>query len=219
MIVAPDVRGFAAFLEWPLTMRVTARAPSPAMHSDDGLRGAVSEEERTAYHEAGHALIAFVLRRRVCRLTIVPEGGATGTCLYGAFRGDVIADAARNRWTRFRLEREICLSLAGPVAESIRAHGRTHAAGARGDMVAAQNLAAVLARSESEMHAHVKWLWTRTRNVLHTPELWTLVCRVSDALLNAKTIRERELRTMLSDAPRVWRPLRATRDVHATAIL
>jgi ATP-dependent Zn protease len=44
------------------------------MHSHD--------EKATAYHEAGHAVVSFVLGRRVKRVSIEPMGDAAGYVEY-----------------------------------------------------------------------------------------------------------------------------------------
>ena len=79
--------------------------------------------ERVAYHEAGHAVAAIALRRAVKLVSIVPRGDTNGRTvkqkLPSTFRPGHDA-----RTSRF-VERDIMISLAGPVAqEKFQGHRR-----------------------------------------------------------------------------------------------
>jgi len=45
---------------------------------NDAGPGSRSERERTAYHEAGHAVVAFSLGSRIKMVTIKPDGHYLG---------------------------------------------------------------------------------------------------------------------------------------------
>ena len=66
-------------------------------------------DEVTAYHEAGHAVVALALGRPVHRVSVLPNRDRLGQCEVrkGAFR-------PTDDW----LEREILISLAGMAAEA-----------------------------------------------------------------------------------------------------
>lgn len=66
-------------------------------------------EEATAYHEAGHAVLALVLDRPVQRVSILPGRDYLGMCVFGkgVFRP-----------TEDWLEREILIALGGIAAEA-----------------------------------------------------------------------------------------------------
>src|SRR4051794_27174774 len=65
--------------------------------------------ELTAYHEAGHAVVALVLGRPVHAVSILPDHQHAGTCCFGK---------AVFRPTEDWLEREVLISLAGLAAEA-----------------------------------------------------------------------------------------------------
>ncbi len=65
--------------------------------------------ESTAYHEAGHAVIALVLGRSVQRVSVVPKLDTLGRCEF---------QKGRTRPSEDWLEREILISLAGLAAEA-----------------------------------------------------------------------------------------------------
>ena len=66
-------------------------------------------DDATAYHEAGHAVIALALGRPIRRVSILPDREHLGVCEFGkgAFRP-----------TEDWLEREILIALAGIAAEA-----------------------------------------------------------------------------------------------------
>ncbi len=68
-----------------------------------------THDELTAYHEAGHAVVALVLDRPVHRVSVLPNRERLGQCEFGkgVFRP-----------SEDSLEREILIALAGLAAES-----------------------------------------------------------------------------------------------------
>ena len=38
--------------------------------------------EKTAYHEAGHAVASYLRRRRILKVSIIPEDDSLGRCYY-----------------------------------------------------------------------------------------------------------------------------------------
>src|SRR6516225_6401066 len=63
----------------------------------------------TAYHEAGHAVVALALGRPIHRVSVLPDGHFLGLCQFGkgVFRPS-------EDW----LEREILIALGGIAAEA-----------------------------------------------------------------------------------------------------
>jgi ATP-dependent Zn protease len=68
-----------------------------------------NHDQATAYHEAGHAVVALILGRPVQRVSILPDRERLGVCEFGkgVFRPS-------EDW----LEREILIALAGIAAEA-----------------------------------------------------------------------------------------------------
>ena len=87
--------------------------------------------ESTAYHEAGHAVIALALGRTVQRLSILPKLESLGRCEF---------QKGRTRPSEDWLEREILISLAGLAAEA-RHTGEYAWAGSARDLQTVRRLA------------------------------------------------------------------------------
>src|SRR6185436_14159619 len=66
-------------------------------------------DESTAFHEAGHAVVALVLDRPVHRVSVLPNHERLGQCEFGKGRFKPSEDS---------LEREILIALAGLAAEA-----------------------------------------------------------------------------------------------------
>ena len=88
-------------------------------------------DEATAYHEAGHAVMALALGRPVACVSIVPGREFLGTCDFGK---------AVFRPSEDWLEREILIALAGAAAEARRTGEYAWDAAAR-DQTYAEGLA------------------------------------------------------------------------------
>lgn len=84
-----------------------------------------SEDDRTAYHEAGHAVVGFAMGGRIERIQLGGESDENlpesfGDCLINWGRGSSQCD--------WHTQRELMTILAGPVAEMIYIGERLHPA-------------------------------------------------------------------------------------------
>jgi len=86
----------------------------------------ISDEEKraTAYHEAGHALVAFMLPEAdpLHKVTIIPRGRALGVTMQ-------LPVDARHTYSREYLLATICVLMGGRVAEELRLNKLTTGAG------------------------------------------------------------------------------------------
>ena len=89
----------------------------------------------TAYHEAGHAVIAIITGRNVNKVSIIPGGNKLGVCKMSKGRKKASPDA---------LEAELLILLAGMAAEG-RKSGKYNMQGAAGDLRDAEKLALIRA--------------------------------------------------------------------------
>ena len=89
----------------------------------------------TAWHEAGHALVAAIVGRPIQKVTITPANLQTGGVRLGAVKFQKGRSKSTNDW----LEDEVLILLAGMVAES-KFTGQYCDDGARQDSRAGRNL-------------------------------------------------------------------------------
>ena len=70
------------------------------------------ERERIAYHESGHALLAYVLDQAdpLHKITIIPRGMALGVTM-------TLPEEDRHIMSRQQLEDSLCMRMGGRVAE------------------------------------------------------------------------------------------------------
>ena len=147
--------------------------------------------ERTAYHEAGHAVISEWLRIAVKRITIVadPEKGRLGhveNYAHPSFRPDIWDDTL----TRNRAEREIMSFFAGNAAEKVLT-GHNNWRGAERDTWAATELAHYVCGGDPEAYAYQRWLMIRTEKLVRWHPHWFAIEVLARALMEGNTINGR----------------------------
>lgn len=136
--------------------------------------------ESTAYHEAGHAVIAIVLGRSVQRVSILPKLQTLGRCEF---------QKGKPRPTEDWLEREILISLAGLAAEA-RHTGQYSWAGAEQDLQSVKRLA-VMRAGERQYERLQKRLLAKVEHMLDQPENWRAIQLIAAELLKSETISGR----------------------------
>lgn len=94
------------------------------------------QKEKTAYHEAGHAVVGMELPEcdPVYKATIIPRGGALGMVVS-------LPEIDRLNWHRSECEQKLAMTMAGKAAEIIK-YGADHVSnGPAGDIKQASGLA------------------------------------------------------------------------------
>lgn len=94
--------------------------------------------KRTAYHEAGHAVAAYLLNRDFKSVTIIREGETLGQCSLTK-SDDFHPDANEDEKTLAHLE-EYMITLHAGLASEYLATGRHNWAGAYSDLTIAAHL-------------------------------------------------------------------------------
>jgi ATP-dependent Zn protease len=139
------------------------------------------DEERTAFHEAGHAVAAHVLRRKIEFVTIAKGEGRAGLAR--------LSDIRPNQWTR--RERDIVVAFAGPFAE-IRKYGQAKAAGVDDDLQYIRSEIDLVARARNPIASaeDVERLRTELsqRGQALVDSHWTEIEAVAFALLKYETL-------------------------------
>ena len=143
-----------------------------------------SKLEATAYHEAGHAVIALTLGRAVERVTIVPNQGYLGACHM---------QKTRVKPTKDWLEDEILILLAGMVAES-RVTGQMYSAGASQDLRGVRRLVLMRTDGQKQVERLERRLLDKTEYLVNDDVHWAAIQTIARELLIHQTISGRAAR-------------------------
>ncbi len=94
------------------------------------------QKEKTAYHEAGHAIVGLTLPQcdPVYKATIIPRGGALGMVVS-------LPEIDRLNWHRSECEEKLAMTMAGKAAEIIKYGADNVSNGPAGDIQQASGLA------------------------------------------------------------------------------
>lgn len=135
----------------------------------------------TAYHEAGHAVVALALGRPVHRVSVRPSAERLGQCEFKKGRHQPTDD-----W----VEDEILISLAGMAAEA-RATGFYERGGAARDLRFARSL--MLQRSsERSLDRYERRMLAKVENLLSDDGHWKAVEQIAAELVAQATLSGRQ---------------------------
>jgi hypothetical protein len=169
-----------------------------------------SRLQRTAYHEAGHAVASYILHGRLISISIVPDIKDNTLGHFQAsvptFHPDENAPnlagylTAKGRTLRYQVETRIIILLAGPVAEKLFID-HANRKGASSDL---SNVASLLdyigTCDEKERIAYLNWLWHRTRVTLISEPYWEAVQTLAKELIKRRHIGERLARKIIKES-------------------
>ena len=148
-------------------------------------------DSSTAYHEAGHAVVAMVLDRPVHRVSVLPNRERLGQCEFGKGRFKPSEDS---------LEREILIALAGLAAEA-RHTGSYAMEEANRDLRYVRRL--VLQRkSERAAARYEERLLSKVEAILGDDATWRAVELIAAELLKCGVISGRAARHLFELAMR-----------------
>jgi len=148
-----------------------------------------TREERTAYHEAGHAVAGYLLHISFGYVTIIPDEdkGSLGYILYDGLGEDFQPDVDEPEEVRRKLEPRILCALAGEAAEH-RFSGTRNLPGASGDYLSVLNSVMYVCGSTNEADPYATWLYHRAQGMLRNRITWAQVKALATALLAQKHI-------------------------------
>jgi len=148
--------------------------------------------ETTAYHEAGHAVVALVLGRPVHAVSIRPDHQHAGTCCFGkpVFRP-----------TEDWLEREVLISLAGLAAEAAFT-GDYCWDGAARDLQYARGLLLQRGGNQRAADRLERRSLSKVEHILSRPANWRAVQKLAGELLRAGEISGRAARHFFEECQR-----------------
>lgn len=168
------------------------------MRKQEEPRKRPSQLQRLAYHEAGHAVAAYLVHRRFTEVSIIsdPDKNTLGHCST-AWVPTFAPDVDSSPKTRNQVEARIITSLGGPVAENLLT-GRTVSLERSSDIHDALNLSGYVCGDEKEESAYVNWLWECTRLLLGRH--WAAIQALAQELVKRRRIGERLARKTIREA-------------------
>jgi hypothetical protein len=153
------------------------------------------ERERTAYHEAGHAVMAHELGMKVTSVSIVKDDDTLGRMARRWERWMHEIDYNVTPYREAKVQRHIMVCYAGAAATKIQFnYGAWRGTGA--DTTTAVDLACCMTGKTEETEALLRWLWIRTCDQLARPLLWAEVEATAAALLAHHELTGQEFRDL-----------------------
>jgi ATP-dependent Zn protease len=148
-----------------------------------------SHDETTAYHEAGHAVLALALGRPVQCVSVLPDHEFLGTCEFGK---------AIFRPSEDWLEKEMLIALGGLAAEARHTGDYAHAAAAK-DLQYVRRLALQRA-GERRAERLERRLLAKAEHLLARDEHWRAVELIAAELMRCGEISGRAARHLFGRA-------------------
>jgi len=143
--------------------------------------------EATAYHEAGHAVVAFHLGKCIRRVTIVGGDDAAGMCYH--YRSKIRHDTDNSTRARLDAEKRAMINMAGILTQhtfsptSVRSHHGSW------DF---KNAIAIMSHhaGDDSLEVYLRLLEIWTRNIITTR--WPQIEAVANELLKWSTLTGKE---------------------------
>ena len=150
-----------------------------------------THDATTAYHEAGHAVVALALDRPVHKVSVLPGRDLLGQCQFGkgVFR-------PTDDW----LEREVLIALAGMAAEARHTGGYCRDGAAR-DLRYARRLALQRATPKT-LDRFERRMLAKVENLLADEGHWRAVELIAAELMKQGTISGRAARHLFEQGTR-----------------
>ena len=149
----------------------------------------------TAYHEAGHAVMAISLGRSIQKVTIQPGKSQRGQTQLG------VCEIQKGRFkpTKNMLEDDVLILFAGMVAEA-RSTGQYCHQGASQDIRAIERMLEDRARNESQMVKLQRRLLDKAEHILHDEGHSHAIELIARELIEKTTISGRAVRHFFDQA-------------------
>lgn len=156
-----------------------------------------SQQQRTAtaYHEAGHAVMALLVGRPVEKVTITPAKLQTGGSRLGACK----VQKGRTKASKDAIEDEVLILLAGMVAES-QFTKRYCTDGASQDLMAVRRLLSNRGPRERQLEKLTQRMLHKTEHVLSQDVNARTIAVIANLLMEKDTISGRAVRQLHEEA-------------------
>lgn len=173
----------------------TAPDSDPDATADAPSQQVLQQILATAYHEAGHAVMAWSLGRLIQKVTIAPGKSAFGASRLGVCE----LRKGRTKASKDQVEDEALILLAGMVAEA-RFTGRYCQQGARQDLLAMEKLLQNRVRNTAQLERLQRRLLEKTEHHLDDAAHAKAIELIARELLHKTTISGRAVRHLFEQA-------------------
>lgn len=167
------------------------------------LRTRWAREVLTAYHEAGHAVIAYERRVGFSAVSIRKDGESLGRVVPQLWK-DFDIENNRGLRARERLESVIFVALAGGAA-TWQLTGKRLAIGVWGDYPQAVHLAEKLHQADEVIEPYLNYMAVRAKSMMELPWTWAAVRALAQSLLKRKQLTKQSVRRIIREAHEFYR--------------
>ena len=177
------------------------------------MTGLKKYDRRTlaAYHEAGHAVVAYDQGVRVHGISIVPDEGRMGHIAIDTLLLNRLAPTFRfnkGAKNRFTMERHVMVLQGGHAAvhrlDPTKKEVAKTVNGEGSDQNIAMSLVEAFASGELEAEKYYQWLDARTEGIMANPMRWSQVQALAEALLVDEQLGARKVREIIGEAGEEW---------------
>ena len=157
-----------------------------------------AQRAATAYHEAGHAVVAYYLGQKIGRkgVTIVPDANFDGqVSLPVSSRGR--PDIERTGRMRLLAKKHAVVSLSGIEAQRRYRPSSVRNYHASQDYRNAADIIEYFCESSEELDPYLRLLHIRAKALIQSPAIWGSVERVAAALLERNRLTGADLRSLI----------------------
>jgi ATP-dependent Zn protease len=153
-----------------------------------------------AYHEAGHAVVAWHLGVAVKSVSIVSNEDFLERRRHGSVNQRKYPEPSGSLRSVARMQEQVMIFLAGLIAQSMFSPGSGRSSQAPADRDEAGDIASHLTSSDEEREALIGWLESRTRGILRLHS--DLVESLTKELLAKGSLQGVEVERLLRESSR-----------------
>ena len=166
------------------------------------MKKRIPKKVRTAYHEAGHAVMYCVVEKKFKKVSIKSDEDALGRVL--GYLSKMQPDIFWNCGARKKFEKDVMISMAGQAAECILVGRKNHAGYWRGgsapDFESILTALDYLAGGPEDYDPYFKLLWYMTLRKLRHRRIWRAVELVTEGLLERTELTGKEVQELYRQA-------------------
>ena len=156
--------------------------------------------ESIAYHEAGHAVVAWRVGVEAKSLSIISEPGSKGRYIHKPYFTDITPEYDTSPRAERRLKNMVLVCFAGEIAQRRFNSGEWRDYHGERDFDQAVDLLNYLAGSEDDLQAHINAIHLQAQQMVEDPSVWLCIGALAAALLEHGELSGTETVRIIRDA-------------------